>query len=33
MAKYGIWRAYWGDQNVVEWGIPEKVMQNAAQTR
>ena len=30
-AKYGIWRAYFGEPNMVEWGIPEKIMQYAAQ--
>ena len=32
MAKYGIWYADWGEPNMVEWDIPEKIMQNAAQT-
>ena len=33
MAKYGIWRAYLGEPNMVKWGIPEKILQNAVQTR
>ena len=24
MAKNGIWHAYWGEPNTVEWGIPQK---------
>ena len=32
MAKKGIRHAYWGEPNTVEWGIPQKIMQNAAQT-
>ena len=32
-AIYGIWGTYFGEQNMVEWGIPEKVLQNAAHIR
>ena len=32
-AKYGIWRAYLGEPYMVKWGIPEKILQNAVQTR
>ena len=30
-AKYCIWHAYLGKPNIVKWGIPEKIVQNAAQ--
>ena len=33
MAKYSNWLAFGGKPHVVEWGIPEKIMQNAAQPR
>ena len=32
-ANYGIWGAYLGAPNMVKWGVPEKVLQNAVQTR
>ena len=33
MAKYAYLGAYLGAQNMVKWGIPEKILQNAVQTR
>ena len=33
MAKYGIWPVYLGEPNMIEWGIPEQILQNAVQTR
>ena len=32
-AKYAYLGTYLGAQNMVEWGIPEKILQNAVQTR
>ena len=32
-AKYAYLGTYLGSQNMVEWGIPEKILQNAVQTR
>ena len=32
-ANYGIWGAYLGAPNMVKWGVPEKILQNAVQTR
>ena len=32
-AKYGNWGAYLGAPNMVKWGIPEKILQNKAETR
>ena len=29
--KYGIWDAYLSVLNMVQWGIPEKILQNAIQ--
>ena len=31
--KYGIWGAYLSALSMVEWGIPENILQNAVQTR
>ena len=31
--KYGIWGAHLSALNMVEWGIPEKILQNAVQSR
>ena len=28
-AKYGIWGAYAGAPNMVKWGVPGKILQNA----
>ena len=33
MAKYGIWDTYFSALNLVEWGIPEKIKQNAVQSQ
>ena len=30
--KYSIWGAYFSALNVIEWGIPEKILQNAVQS-
>ena len=30
--KYGIWGVYLSVLNMVEWGIPEKILQNAVQS-
>ena len=32
-AKYGSWGTYLGAPNMVKWGVPEKILQNAVQTR
>ena len=32
-AKYAYLGAHLGAQNMVKWGIPEKILQNAVQTR
>ena len=32
-AKYAYLGTYLGAQNMVKWGIPEKILQNAVQTR
>ena len=32
-AKYGIWGAYAGAPNMVKWGVPGKILQNAVQAR
>ena len=31
-AKYGIWGPYLGVLNMVKWGVPRKILQNAVQT-
>ena len=33
MAKYAIWDTYFSALNLVEWGIPEKIKQNAVQSQ
>ena len=33
MAKYAYLGVYLGAQNMVKWGVPEKILQNAVQTR
>ena len=32
-AKYAYLGAYLGARNMVKWGVPEKILQNAVQTR
>ena len=32
-AKYAYLGAYLGAPNMVEWGVPEKILQNAVQTQ
>ena len=32
-AKYAYLGAYLGAPNIVKWGVPEKILQNAVQTR
>ena len=31
-AKYAVWGAYLSTLHIIEWGIPEKILQNAVQT-
>ena len=33
IAKYGIWCKHLAELNMVEWGVQEKIMQNALQAR
>ena len=33
LAKYAYLGAYLGAPNMVKWGVPEKILQNAVQTR
>ena len=31
-ARYDIWGAYLGVQNMFKWGVPEKILQNSSDT-